>query len=242
MNNGFAGTRRLLRLMLRLDRFKLPLWLLGISFLIVITPISIRAVTASEAEVQGVTAEEVLAQQAALVGTSGASIAMQGPPDALETFGGRYAFEIGAFSFAIVGLMNVLLIARHTRAEEESGRAELVRAAAVGPWSSIAAVSIVAVAANVFIAVLTTAVFSIDGLDPGPSLLFGAALGLCGLVFAATALVWVQVFEYGRAATGASLAARATPRCCELFDRAARCGCRRVRSRACAAVRLVVRS
>ena len=206
MNDGFAGTRDVLRLILRLDRIKLPLWLLGITFIVAITPISIRSVTNTEAEAQGVTAEAVLAIQADLVGNSGASVAMQGPPDALDTFGGRYAFEIGAFTFAIIGLMNVLLIARHTRAEEESGRAELVRAAAIGPWSSIAAVSLVAVAANLFIAAMTTAVFSLDGIDPARSLLFGAALGLCGLVFAAVALVWVQVFEYGRAATGASLA------------------------------------
>ncbi len=206
MTGGFAGTKDLIRLILRLDRIKLSLWLLGISLLIVITPFSIRAVTSTEAESQGVTPEVVLAQQAVLVGNSGASVAMQGPPDALDTFGGRYAFEIGAFTFAIIGLMNVLLIARHTRAEEESGRAELVRAAAVGPWSAIAAVSVVALAANLIIALVTTVVFSIDGLDPGRSFLFGAALGLCGLVFAAVALVWVQVFEYGRAATGASLA------------------------------------
>ncbi len=206
MTSGFAGTKDLLRLILRLDRIKLPLWLIGVCFLIIITPVSIRAVTNTEAETQGVTPEAVLAQQAVLVGNSGASVAMQGPPDALDTFGGRYAFEIGAFTFAIIGLMNVLLIGRHTRAEEESGRAELVRAAAVGPWSSIAAVSIVAVAANLVIALVTTVAFSADGLDPGRSFLFGAALGLCGLVFAAVTLVWVQVFEYGRAATGASLA------------------------------------
>ncbi len=206
MKNGFVGTKDLLRLILRLDRIKLTLWLAGIAFLVAITPFSIRTVTNNEAEAQGITPEMALAQQAVLVGTSGASIALQGPPDALETFGGRYAFEIGAFTFAIIGLMNVLLIARHTRAEEESGRAELVRAAAVGPWSSIAAVSIVALAANLFIALVTTIVFAADGLDPGRSFLFGAALGLCGLVFAAVALVWVQVFEYGRAATGASLA------------------------------------
>lgn len=29
---------------------------------------------------------------------------------------------------------------------------------------------------------------------------------LCGLLFAAIALLWVQVFEYGRAATGMSIA------------------------------------
>ncbi len=206
MKSGFARTGELIRLILRLDRIKLSLWLIGVCFLIVITPISLRAVTRTEAETQGVTPEVVLAQQAVLVGNSGASVAMQGPPDALDTFGGRYAFEIGAFTFAIIGLMNVLLIARHTRAEEESGRAELVRAAAVGPWSAIAAVSIVAVAVNLVIALVTTAAFSIDGIDPGRSFLFGAALGLCGLVFAAIALIWVQVFEYGRAATGASLA------------------------------------
>jgi len=206
VTTGFAGTRHLLRLILRLDRIKLPLWLIGVCFLVVITPISIRAVTDTEAEAQGVSPEAVLTQQAVLVGNSGASVAMNGPPDALDTFGGRYAFEIGAFTFAIIGLMNVLLIGRHTRAEEESGRAELVRAAAVGPWSSIAAVSIVAVVANLVIALVTTAVFSADGLDPGQSFLFGTALGLCGLVFAAVALIWVQVFEYGRAATGASLA------------------------------------
>ncbi|MDH5518978.1 MAG: hypothetical protein OEZ14_00455, partial [Acidimicrobiia bacterium] len=110
MTTGFAGTRHLLRLILRLDRIKLPLWLIGVCFLVVITPISIRAVTDTEAEAQGVSPEAVLTQQAVLVGNSGASVAMNGPPDALDTFGGRYAFEIGAFTFAIIGLMNVLLI------------------------------------------------------------------------------------------------------------------------------------
>ena len=207
MHDGFAGTGRLIRLILRLDRLKLPLWLLGVSFLIVITPISLRGVINNEAEVQGTTPEQALAAQAAFIGTDAATIALQGPPDMLDTFAGRYAFEIGAFSFMIVGLMNVLLVARHTRAEEESGRAELVRAAAIGPWSSIAAVSIVAVLSNLFIALVITGVFAADGQDAFRSFLFGAGMGLSGLVFAATALVWAQVFEYGRAATGASLAA-----------------------------------
>ncbi len=207
MNNSFAGTGTLLRLIGRLDRIKLPMWLLGLGFLIAITPLSLRGITNAEAEAQGITPEAALAQQATLLETNGATIALQGPPNAIDTFGGRYAFEIGAFTFAIIGLMNVLLVARHTRAEEETGRTEMVRSASVGAWSSIAAVSIAAILANAFLAALTTAVFAADGLAIGPSALFGASLGLAGLVFAATALVFVQVFEYGRAATGASLAA-----------------------------------
>ncbi|MCP5034986.1 MAG: hypothetical protein GY939_24540 [Actinomycetia bacterium] len=204
--NGFAGTTKLLRLILRLDRIKLTLWLLGLITLIGITPYSMRAILDAEAELQGTTAEEVLAQQAALLETNGASIALQGPPDALDTFGGRYAFEIGAFTLAIVALMNILLIARHTRAEEESGRAELVRAAAVGPWSALTAVSIVAVATNLILGLGTSIVFIADGRDVGRSILYGASMALSGLLFAAIALIWVQVFEYGRAATGMSLA------------------------------------
>lgn len=206
MKDGFVGTRRLFRLILRLDRLKLSLWLVGLCVLIGITPVSLRSIIDNEAEAQGVTAEVVLAQQAALLETNGASIALQGPPDALDTFGGRAAFEIGAFTFAIVALMNVLLISRHTRAEEESGRAELVRAAAIGPWSALAAVTIVAVLANLIIGVVTAVVFAADGLDPTSSALFGLGMGLSGLVYAAIGLVSVQIFEHGRAATGAAIA------------------------------------
>ncbi len=204
--NGFAGTRQLVRLILRLDRIKLTLWLLGLLTLVAITPFSLRAIIDAEAEKSGVSAEQVLAEQAALLETNAASIALQGPPDALDTFGGRYAFEIGAFTLAIVALMNILLIARHTRAEEESGRAELVRAASVGPWSALAAVSLVALATNLILGLGTSVVFIADGQDVGRSLLYGASMTFCGLLFAAIALIWVQVFEYGRAATGMSLA------------------------------------
>ena len=204
--NGFAGTRQLVRLILRLDRIKLTLWLLGLLTLVAITPFSLRAIIDAEAEKANVPAEQVLADQAILLENNAASIALQGPPDALDTFGGRYAFEIGAFTLAIVALMNILLIARHTRTEEESGRAELVRAASVGPWSALAAVGLVALGTNLILGLGTSVVFIADGQAVGRSLLYGASMTLCGLLFAAIALIWVQVFEYGRAATGMSLA------------------------------------
>jgi len=205
-HDGFAATGRLVRLILRLDRIKLTLWLAGLVTLVAITPWSLRAVLDAEAQAEGKTIEAVLVEQATLLETNGASIALQGPPDALDTFGGRYAFEIGAFSLAIIALMNILLIGRHTRAEEESGRAELVRAASVGPWSSLAAVGVIAISVNLVLGVATSLVFIGDGREAGRSLLYGSSVAMCGLLFAAFALVWVQVFEYGRGATGASLA------------------------------------
>ena len=202
----FAGTGKLVRMVARLDRIKLPLWIAGIVGMVAITPPSVRAIIEAEAETQGVAASQVLAQQAALLETNAASIALQGPPDALDTFGGRFAFEIGAFALILVGLMNTLLVVRHTRAEEETGRAELVRAAVVGPWSALSAVVIVAMVANAIVGVGATLVFVADGQAAGRSMLYGSTIALCGLIFGAIALMWAQVFEYGRAVTGASLA------------------------------------
>jgi ABC-2 type transport system permease protein len=206
VKNGFAKTWPLVRLILRLDRLKMSLWLLGLSALVAITPWSIRDITQSEADARGVAPEVVLAEQGQIVETNAAMVALSGPADALDTFGGRYAFEIGAFSLGIVGLMNILLVARHTRAEEESGRADLVRSAAVGAWSPIAAVTIAAVTANAVLALVTFGAFSADGIEPGEALLYGLSIAVCGLSFAAIALIWAQVFEYSRAATAASLA------------------------------------
>ena len=57
---------------------------------------------------------------------------MAGPARALNTIGGQVTWQATAFGAIVAGLMSMFLVGRHTRAEEESGRDELVRAAAVG--------------------------------------------------------------------------------------------------------------
>lgn len=206
MAHPLAGTATLVRLMARLDRLKLTLWLIGLAFIIVMTTITIRDLTETEAATRGVAPEVVLAEQGALVSTNPAMVALSGPADALDTFGGRYAYEIGAAGLVMIALMNILLVVRHTRSEEESGRAELVRAAPVGAWAATAAVMVLALAANLVIAGVAVVAFLADGLAIGPTMLFGVELALCGLVFAAVALVAAQIVEFGRAAVGLSLA------------------------------------
>eukprot|EP01032_Pedospumella_encystans_P034328 gene34328-38801_t len=69
---------------------------------------------------------------AALMEGNTAFIAMAGPARALNTIGGQVMWQAGAFGAVAIGLMAMLLVGRHTRAEEEKGREELVRATAVG--------------------------------------------------------------------------------------------------------------
>ena len=63
-------------------------------------------------------------------------IAMTGPARALNTIGGQVTWQSAAFGAIAAGLMSMFLVGRHTRAEEESGRDEMLRAAAVGRQST----------------------------------------------------------------------------------------------------------
>ena len=55
------------------------------------------------------------------------------------TLGAMMANELSVRGHAGDAIMSLLLVVRHTRAEEEDGRAELVRAGAVGRRAPLAA-------------------------------------------------------------------------------------------------------
>ncbi|MEV4536572.1 ABC transporter permease [Asanoa sp. NPDC049518] len=190
-----TGAGGLLRFMLRRERMALPWWLLGATVLVL--------VQSTQSQNLYDTAED-LAKLRQTLGGNTAVIAMSGPPRLLETIGGEVAFEILAFVSIIVALMNMFLVGRHTRADEESGRAELVRSARVGRRAPLAAALGLAGVANLAVAVLLFAVTAGTGLPPGGSVLFGVSVAAVGLTFAALTAVAVQVFENTRAAYGAA--------------------------------------
>lgn len=188
-----TGTRTLARLALRRDRVRLPVWVAGISGL----------VFAQVASLKGLYPDgEGLAEAAALVEDNPAFIAMTGPARALDTLGGRTAWEILLFAAVVVALMNIFLVTRHTRAEEESGRSELVRATVVGRHAALAATLAVALLADVVLAAVLLVGLAGFGLPLAGSVAMAVGLGLTGLAFAALAAVTAQVTESGRAASG----------------------------------------
>jgi ABC-2 type transport system permease protein len=111
-----------------------------------------------------------------------------------------------ALGFAV---MNIMFVVRHTRKDEEDGASEMVGALPVGRGAALFATLVVACAVDVLLAVLTgvtIALFGVETLDLEGSLVFGCALGACGIVFAGTAALFAQLFPTARSATGASLA------------------------------------
>ncbi|MGK2950749.1 MAG: ABC transporter permease [Acidimicrobiales bacterium] len=191
--SDLAGTGALVRLALRRDRVRLPVWVAGISGLVFAQVASLKGLYPGG---------DGLAEAAALVEDNPAFIAMTGPARALETLGGRTSWEILLFAAVVVALMNIFLVTRHTRAEEESGRAELVRATVVGRHAALTATLAVALIVDVALAALLLAGLAGFGLPMAGSVAMAASLGLTGLAFAAVAAVTAQVTESGRAASG----------------------------------------
>jgi ABC-2 type transport system permease protein len=188
-----TGALGLLRFMLRRERVGLPCWLLGATLLVLVQ-------SAQSQNLYG--SPEALERLRQTIGANRAVIAMSGPTLLLRSIGGEVVFEIFAFVAITVALMNMFLVGRHTRVEEETGRAELIRSARVGRQTPLAAALGLAGLANLAVGVLVFAAAAGKGLPVGGSLLFGAAIAAVGVVFAALTAIAAQVFENVRAVYG----------------------------------------
>ena len=194
---ALAGTGTLVRLALRRDRLRLPVWIAAGAGLVVTQSVSSQALYDSPQDLDA---------YAASVGSNAATIALAGPPVGLDTVAGAVAFEISSFVVVVAALMAVSTTGRHSRADEEAGRTELLRATRVGRHAPLVAAVLVSAAACLASASAIGVAATATGLPAGGSFLLGAAVGAAGLVFTGVTAVAVQVTGSARAASGAGAA------------------------------------
>ncbi|MBC7277396.1 polyketide antibiotic transporter [Nocardioides sp.] len=197
--DSFAGTWHLTRFMLRRDRVRLTVWTVSLLALYAyfVTALSALYPTAEDR-----------AGRAALM-EQPASIFLGGPNYGLDdyTIGAMFANEMTLWMIGLLGVMNMFEVVRNTRAEEESGRAELVRSGAVGRHAAVAASLLTVIIANVVFALLGSALLITAGdLAVADTFALSTTIAVTGLVFAAVALVTSQLTTNGRGATGLGLA------------------------------------
>ena len=194
MKDGLVGVGGLVRLVLRRDRFLLPLWIGCLALL----PVGI--VSAAESVVS--TAAERL-DYAETVGASSTYIALYGPLYA-SSLGGIIAQRLG-FLPVVVALISVLTVIRHTRTDEESGRRELLGSAVVGRHAALVAALIVTLAADLVLSVLVALALIGTGLPMAGSWALGLSFALSGWVFAGVAAVTAQLTQGAGAARGLAM-------------------------------------
>lgn len=189
-----SGVMALALAQARRDRIVLPVWILGIAFLGFAVAQAVSTEFSGEAE------------RAAIIGMSAASPAfrfVRGLPDG-TSIGAVVFFQGFAFTAVLAGLMSTFLVIRHTRTDEELGRAELIGAVPVQRAGPLAATLVLGASANLVLALCTAAGYAAAGL-PGPgTMMAGAAVGAVGVVFVVTATVMAQIMPSGRSANGIS--------------------------------------
>jgi ABC-2 type transport system permease protein len=201
-NNPFTGSLALARLALRRDRMLIPVWLAVFVATAAGTATSTLDIYPTEASRHGI---------ATMINTTTALRALYGPIFDENSAGAVVLFKVGTFGAALVALLGIVLTVRHTRAEEETGRLELLGAGVVGRFASLTAALTVSALTSAVLAVLTALSLIGVGLSVPGSVAFGASWGLSGIAFAAVAAIAAQLTTSARAATGlASLVLGAT--------------------------------
>jgi ABC-2 type transport system permease protein len=119
--------------------------------------------------------------------------------------GAFIAFLIVPFLCMLAAFMSSFLAVRHTRADEETGRAELVGGTPAGRMLPTVVTLVHGLIANVVLAVLTALALIAGGLAAGGSFVIGTAAGAVGLFFLGLGLLSAQLMRTSRGANTVSV-------------------------------------
>lgn len=194
--NPLTGTATLSRLAFRRDRVALPAWILALAVLLA----SFTALFVSGMPTQ----RDVVMEAQMMAGSPG--LRMIGMASG-ATIGGITLIRGYTTLAVLTALMSTLTVVRHTRQNEETGRAELLGATVVGRHAGLASAVIVAVTANLVLSVLMALAIIVNGQPTAGSFAAGASFGAVGIVFAGVAAVAVQLSSTSRGANGLAAAA-----------------------------------
>ncbi|OYN90490.1 ABC transporter permease [Parenemella sanctibonifatiensis] len=196
-SSDFTGTGRLLRLNLRLGRIGLAIWVVAMFVGVWSSVVALAEAYPDQA---------ALDARAALLGNP-AAVMMTGPAFAVDdyTLAAATANELSLYVLLAVAIMAILWTVRHTRAEEESGRLEMVRALPVGRYAPAAAAMLSLLVATGLVGAATAGALVAAEMPVVDSLAFGLATMLTGMVFAGLTAVVAQLTESARTVSAASL-------------------------------------
>ncbi|WP_406007670.1 ABC transporter permease [Streptomyces sp. NBC_00637] len=189
-----AGTGPLLRFALRRDRVLIPVWV-GVNALMVLTmPSTLQGLYGTPSDRADLLRQlETNASLRALIG-----------PVFDDSLGALTAWRVGVYAAALAAVTSLLVVVRHTRDEEESGRQELVASGMVGRRASLTAALLAAGTANAVLALLV--MVGLAGQGAAGAVAFGLGLAGVGMVFATAAAVLAQLTESARLARGLTAA------------------------------------
>ena len=192
MTSSLTGSQALAKLALRRDRIMLPAWVY-----VVVIGVCANAYTFNRLY----TTESARAALVASGESNPALLFLYGRLNGTSV-GALTAWRYGVWGALFAALMSVFIVIRHTRADEEAGRLELIGSARVGRQAPLMSALAVATAANVVLTVLLCVLLPLIGLPFTGSAALALAIGTCGLAFTGISAVAAQLTSGARAARG----------------------------------------
>jgi ABC-2 type transport system permease protein len=192
MSQASAGFRPLLKVSLVQDRLKIAPWVVLITALSVSSVLAYGWVFPDQAS---------RAELAATIGANPALALIFGPARDLSTADGFNAWRAGQLGAFFAGLMAILIVIRNSRAQEDSGQAELLASAAMGRQTRLAVAVAMAVVASLALGVVATVATTLFGGGFADSAALAASWAASGCMFGAAAAVAAQLGSDARSAT-----------------------------------------
>lgn len=180
---------------MRRDGRQLALWIIGTAALAYLSYTGVAESFGTEQE-RGALIATALANPVILL--------FRGLPSGVEQ-SAVMVFLIFPWLAMLAAFMSSFLAVRHTRGEEEPGRAELVSATPAGRTAPIVATAVHGLIANALLAALTAGAFLLTGSDLEGSVLVGVAAGAVGVVFLGVGLFSAQLVRTSRGANAVSV-------------------------------------
>ena len=197
----FYNTWKIVKFTLKKDKFKILAWLLAlILFDMYALPYLNQMYPTQEARDTFLTVLQ-----------NPAMIAMFGNGYGLEnyTYGAFYAHMMYVWLGLFNGIMAIMIVSKHLRAEEEEGRYEMVRSLPVGRNANLLASMIVMVMVFITFAILKVVSYSlvnVESITFAGTLNFSIGLSLIGIFFSVLTAVIAQIFQSNRNVMGAGFA------------------------------------
>ncbi|SEL53408.1 ABC transporter permease [Rhodococcus maanshanensis] len=192
------GYRRLLAIHWRSNRRVILAWALGLAAAFAATAWSIDSLYSTPEE---------LAAYAAATEAGSAMEMINGTPYGVTNIGGVIAYEFGFVSAIAFPLMGIHLVVSMTRAEEQSGRMELLRAARIGRLATSGSAMTLVSGGLALVAASMAGTLALLGIGWPGVVLYPVSSALLGGCFAALALLGAQVVATPRAVTAIGLGA-----------------------------------
>jgi ABC-2 type transport system permease protein len=192
VSQALAGARPLLRVSLHQDARRIAPWVLLITALSVSSVVAYPLVFPDQAS---------RIELAATIGANPALALIFGQALDLTTADGFNAWRAGQLGAFFAGLMATLIVIRNSRADEDSGQAELLASGVMGRQTRLGVAVAMALIASSLLGVVATVATVIAGGGFADSALLAATWTASGFMFAAVAAVTAQLGSDARSAS-----------------------------------------